>query len=170
MNESLTRSDRGRIAIFIDASSLFYAAQQLGIIIDYSKLLVSICRGEQLLRCFFYTGIDPTSTKQQGFLLWMQRHGFRVVSKPLTQSPDKSKESNMNVEIAVDMLSLAPYYDTAVLVSGNGALTYAMNALSYKGNRIELMSLRSMTSETLLHIADRFVDLESIKEQICKTV
>ena len=159
---------RGRIAIFIDASSLFYAAQQLGITIDYSKLLASLCQGDRLLRCFFYTGIDPTSAKQQGFLLWMQRNGFRVVSKPLSQLPDRSKESNVNVEMAVDMLSLAPYYDTAVLVSGNGALSYAINALSYKGNRIEVVSLRSMTSEALLYMADCFVDLESLKEQIRK--
>lgn len=170
MDKSLTRSGRGRIAIFIDASSLFYAAQQLGITIDYSKLLASMCQNDRLLRCFFYTGIDPTSARQQGFLLWMQRHGFRVVSKPLTQSPDKSKESNVNVEMAVDMLSLAPYYDTAVLVSGNGALAYAMNALSYRGNRIELVSLRSMTSEALLHLADQFVDLALIKEKIQKVL
>lgn len=168
MDKSSTLLGRGRIAIFIDASSLFYAAQQLGITIDYSKLLASLCQTDRLLRCFFYTGIDPMSAKQQGFLLWMQRNGFRVISKPLSQLPDRSKESNVNVEMAVDMLSLAPYYDTAVLVSGNGALAYAINALSYKGNRIEIVSLRSMTSETLLYMADRFVDLELLKDQIRK--
>ena len=34
--------NRGRVAIFIDGSNLFYAALQLGIEIDYSKLLYRI--------------------------------------------------------------------------------------------------------------------------------
>jgi uncharacterized LabA/DUF88 family protein len=168
MSKKSAPSGRGRIAIFIDASSLFHAAQQLGITIDYSKLLAALSQNDRLLRCFFYTGIDPTSVKQQGFLLWMRRNGFRVVSKPLTQLPDKSKESNVNVEIAVDMLSLAPYYDTAILVSGNGALAYAVNALSYQGIWVEIVGLRSMTSDSLLQVADRFVDLESLTVHIQK--
>ncbi len=44
-----------------------------------------------------------------------------------------------------------------------------MEAVSYRGVRVELVSLRSMTRESLLNICDRYVDLESIKEDIQKT-
>ncbi|NJR47581.1 MAG: NYN domain-containing protein, partial [Hyellaceae cyanobacterium CSU_1_1] len=37
--------NRGRVAIFIDGSNLFYAALQLGIEIDYSKLLYRLTGG-----------------------------------------------------------------------------------------------------------------------------
>ncbi|MFM2428965.1 MAG: hypothetical protein RLZZ511_178 [Cyanobacteriota bacterium] len=160
--------NRGRVAIFIDGSNLFYAALQLGIEIDYTKLLVRLTSGSRLLRSFFYTGVDRSNEKQQGFLLWMRRNGYRVISKDLVQLPDGSKKANLDVEIAVDMMSLVGSYDTAVLVSGDGDLAYAVNAVSYRGVRVEVVSLRSMTSDSLINVADRYIDLDAITEDIQK--
>ncbi|MFN3927631.1 MAG: NYN domain-containing protein [Pseudanabaenaceae cyanobacterium] len=159
---------RGRIAIFIDGSNLFYAALQLGIEIDYTKLLKRLTGNSRLLRAFFYTGVDRTNEKQQGFLLWMRRNGYRVIAKDLVQLPDGSKKANLDVEIAVDMMALAGSYDTAVLVSGDGDLAYAVDAASYRGVRIEVVSLRSMTSDHLINVADHYIDLETIKDDIMK--
>lgn len=164
----LNNLNRGRVAIFIDGSNLFYAALQLGIEIDYSKLLNSLADGARVLRAFFYTGIDPSNEKQKGFLLWMRHHGFRVVTKELVQFVDGSKKANLDVEIAVDMMTLADSYDTAILVSGDGDLAYAVNKISYLGVRVEIVSLRSMTSDSLINVADRYIDLETIKEFIQK--
>lgn len=162
------RLNRGRVAIFIDGSNLFYAAMQLGIEIDYSKLLCYLTRGSRLLRAFFYTGIDRINEKQQGFLLWMRRNGYRVVTKDLIQLPDGSKKANLDVEIAVDMMTLADYYDTAVLVSGDGDLAYVVNAVAYRGVRVEVVSLRSMTSDSLINVADNYVDIATLKPHIQK--
>jgi uncharacterized LabA/DUF88 family protein len=167
--ENFSIANRGRVAIFIDGSNLFYAALQLGIEIDYSKLLYRLTKGAKLLRAFFYTGVDRTNEKQQGFLLWMRRNGYRVVTKDLVQFPDGSKKANLDVEIAVDIMTLAPYYDTAVLVSGDGDLAYAVNAVSFKGVRVEVVSLRSMTSDSLINVADCYIDLDVIKKDIQKT-
>ena len=161
--------NRGRVAIFIDGSNLFYAALQLGVEIDYTKLLCRLTAGSRLLRSFFYTGVDRTNDKQQGFLLWMRRNGYRVIAKDLVQLPDGSKKANLDVEIAVDMMALVGSYDTAVLVSGDGDLAYAVNAVSYRGARVEVVSLRSMTSDSLINVSDRYIDLEAIKEDIQKT-
>lgn len=161
-------SNRGRVAIFIDGSNLFYTALQLGIEIDYTKLLCYLTRDSRLLRAFFYTGVDRHNEKQQGFLLWMRRNGYRVVTKEIIQLPDGSRKSNQHVEIAVDMMNLSPYYDTAILVSGDGELTYAVNAVAYQGARVELVSLRGMTNESLIDVADYFVDLDAIKHYIKK--
>ncbi|MEM8637527.1 MAG: NYN domain-containing protein [Cyanobacteria bacterium P01_G01_bin.54] len=161
--------NRGRIAIFIDGSNLFYAALQLGLEIDYTKLLYRLTAGSRLLRAFFYTGVDRTNEKQQGFLLWMRRNGYRVIAKDLVQLPDGSKKANLDVEIAVDMMSLVGAYDTAVLVSGDGDLAYAVDAISYRGARVEVVSLRSMTSDSLINVADRYIDLDQIKDEINKT-
>jgi uncharacterized LabA/DUF88 family protein len=161
--------NRGRVAIFIDGSNLFYAALQLGIEIDYTKLLCRLTAGSRLLRAFFYTGVDRTNEKQQGFLLWMRRNGYRVIAKDLIQLPDGSKKANLDVEIGVDLMALVGSYDTAVIVSGDGDLAYAADAVSYRGARIEVVSLRSMTSDTLINVADRYIDLDQIKEDIQKT-
>ncbi|NJL45931.1 MAG: NYN domain-containing protein [Leptolyngbyaceae cyanobacterium SM2_3_12] len=160
--------NRGRVAIFIDGSNLFYAALQLGIEIDYTKLLCKLTSGSRLFRAFFYTGVDRTNDKQQGFLLWMRRNGYRVIAKDLVQLPDGTKKANLDVEIAVDLVALVDYYDTAILVSGDGDLAYAADAASYRGSRIEVVSLRAMTSDSLINVADRYTDLELVKDEIKK--
>jgi uncharacterized LabA/DUF88 family protein len=169
--------NRGRVAVFIDGSGLFNTALKLGIEIDYAKLLYCLTQGARLLRAFFYYGVDVSrqipkhprnNERQQGFLFWMRRHGYRVVTKDMLPSSDIFKKNNLNVEIAVDMINLSPYYDTAVLVSGDGNLAYAVNTVTSKGAKVELVSLRAMTSESLINVADTFVDIDVIKQYIQK--
>ncbi|MCM1982819.1 LabA-like NYN domain-containing protein [Lyngbya confervoides] len=155
-----------RVAIFIDGANLFYAAAHLRIEVDYVRLLQSLTNGRRLLRAYYYTGVDPSNEKQQGFLLWMRRHGYRVVAKDLVQFPDGSRKANLLVEMAVDMLRLAEYCDTLILLSGDGELAYALNNLSYRGVQIEVVSLRIMTSERLIDIADRYRDLTHLQPSI----
>jgi hypothetical protein len=66
------------------------------------------------------------------------------------------------------MLSLADKYDTAVLVSGDEDFAYAINAVAYKGVRVELAGFRSNTSPRLIDVADQFLELDSHIEEICK--
>ncbi|QSJ15517.1 NYN domain-containing protein [Nostoc sp. UHCC 0702] len=169
-------SNRGRVAIFIDGVNLFHAALQLGIEIDYLKLLCRLTADSRLLRAFFYTTVDISrqsatrprpNEKQQGFLFWMRRNGYRVVTKEV-QLTDNCKKPNLNVEIAVDMITLAPHYDTAVLVSGDGDLAYAVHAVTSIGARVEVVSLRTMTSDSLIDVADYYLDIDSIKHHIQK--
>jgi uncharacterized LabA/DUF88 family protein len=157
-----------RVVVFVDGSNLFYAAHHLSIEIDYFRLLHRLVQGRNLVRAYFYTGVDRANEKQQGFLLWMSRHGYRIVSKDLAQMPDGTRKANLDVEIAIDMVSMAGTYDTAILVSGDGDLAYAVNACAYKGARIEVVSLHSMTSDSLLNVADHYTDLTSIQAEICK--
>src|SRR5260221_14034690 len=74
---------RGRVAVFIDGNNLFHAARFHNIDIDYNKLLRVLLGDGRLLRAFFYTGVDVGAERQQGFLLWMRRNGFRVIQKEL---------------------------------------------------------------------------------------
>src|SRR6266481_5423275 len=117
-NISWQLGHRGRVAVFIDGNNLFHAARFHNIDIDYNKLLRVLLGDGRLLRAFFYTGVDVGAERQQGFLLWMRRNGFRVIQKELKTFYDGSRKANLDVEIAVDMLSLAGRYDTAVLDSG----------------------------------------------------
>ncbi|MBI4747562.1 MAG: NYN domain-containing protein [Acidobacteria bacterium] len=164
-----TSSHRGKVAIFIDGNNLFHAARSVGVEIDYAKLL-DILRGDDtLLRAFFYTGVDQQAERQQGFLLWMRRNGYRVVEKELKTFADGTKKANLDVEIAVDMLSLADKYDTAILVSGDEDFAYAVNAVAYKGVRVEIAGFRGNTSPRLIDVADRFIELDLLVHEIAKT-
>jgi uncharacterized LabA/DUF88 family protein len=159
---------RGRVAVFIDGNNLFHAARFHNIDIDYNKLLRVLLGDGRLLRAFFYTGVDVGAERQQGFLLWMRRNGFRVVQKELKTFYDGTRKANLDVEIAVDMLSLAGRYDTAVLVSGDEDFVYAVNAVAYKGCRVEIAGFRSNTAPKLIDVADYFIDLGDIADKVRK--
>jgi uncharacterized LabA/DUF88 family protein len=159
---------RGRVAVFIDGNNLFHAARFHNIDIDYNKLLRVLLGDGRLLRAFFYTGVDVGAERQQGFLLWMRRNGFRVIHKELKTFYDGTRKANLDVEIAVDMLSLAGRYDTAVLVSGDEDFVYAVNAVAYKGCRVEVAGFRSNTAPKLIDVADYFIDLGEIAHKVRK--
>jgi uncharacterized LabA/DUF88 family protein len=167
-NISLQFGHRGKVAIFIDGNNLFHAARFHNIDIDYNKLLRVLLGDGRLFRAFFYTGVDAGAERQQGFLLWMRRNGFRVVQKELKTFYDGTRKANLDVEIAVDMLSLAGRYDTAVLVSGDEDFVYAVNAVAYKGCRVEVAGFRSNTAPKLIDVADCFIDLGDIAERVRK--
>ena len=167
-NPSWKFGHRGRVAVFIDGNNLFHAARFHNLDIDYNKLLRVLLVDGRLLRAFFYTGVDAGAERQQGFLLWMRRNGFRVVQKELKTFYDGTRKANLDVEIAVDMLSLAGRYDTAVLVSGDEDFVYALNAVAYKGCRVEVAGFRSNTAPRLIDVADFFIDLGDIAELVCK--
>lgn len=169
-NVSWKLGHRGRVAVFIDGNNLFHAARFHNIDIDYNKLLRVLLGDGRLLRAFFYTGVDVGAERQQGFLLWMRRNGFRVIQKELKTFYDGSRKANLDVEIAVDMLSLAGRYDTAVLVSGDEDFVYAVNAVAYKGCRVEIAGFRSNTAPKLIDVADYFIDLGEIADRVRKDV
>lgn len=169
-NASWQLGQRERVAVFIDGNNLFHAARFHNIDIDYNKLLRVLLGDGRLLRAFFYTGVDAGAERQQGFLLWMRRNGFRVIQKELKTFYDGTRKANLDVEIAVDMLSLAGRYDTAVLVSGDEDFVYAINAVAYKGCRVEVAGFRSNTAPRLIDVADYFIDLGDISELIRKDV
>src|SRR5213593_1150165 len=83
---------------------------------------------------------------------------------------DGSRKANLDVEIAVDMLSLAGRYDTAVLVSGDEDFVYAVNAVAYKGCRVEIAGFRSNTAPKLIDVSDYFIDLGEIAEKVRKEI
>lgn len=157
-----------RVVVLIDGANLFYAAMQLGLEIDYTRLLHCLTKGRSLVRAYFYTGVDRSNDKQQRFLLWMRHNGYRVVAKDLIQHPDGSRKADLNIEMAVDMLTLSQHCDTIVLLSGTGDLTYAVDHVSYRGVQTEVVSLPTMTSDSLINVCDRFVDLSKLRSEIEK--
>jgi len=169
MRRSHLAEPNQRVVVLIDGSNLFYAASYLNLEIDYVKLLRCLVQNRRLVRAYFYTGVDRLNDKQQGFLHWMRRNGYRVVTKDLVQFPDGSQKANVQVEIAVDMMTLADHCETVILVSGDGNLAYAANAIAYRGVQIELVSLRSMTSDSLINVADQYTDLDTLKAEIQRT-
>ncbi len=158
-----------RCAVFIDGNNIFHSARQLGFEVDYSKLLsLLVGRDRELLRAFFYTGVDETADRQRGFLHWMRRNGFRVVQKPVKLDRDGSRKARLEVEIATDMLSYAEKVDLVILVSGDEDFAYPLQALAQKGVRVEVAGFRSAMANKVMDAADRYIELDQLTERFRK--
>src|SRR5260370_40389121 len=70
--------------------------------------------------------------------------------------------------MAGDIVSLVGSYDRAVLVSGDEDFIYAVNAVAYKGCRVEVAGFRSNTAPKLIDVADCFIDLGEIADSVRK--
>ncbi len=163
---------RGKIMIFIDGSNLFYTAGMMNMEIDYLKLVEALLdmkhpdEKTQLVRVYFYTGVDPQSDAHCNWEKFMRMTGFKMVTKNLQTFPDGTRKANCDVEMTVDMISLIGTYDTAILISGDGDLTRAVEYMVDKGVQVHVCGHKSNTNEGLIRSADRFIDLESLKTQI----
>lgn len=164
------KTDRGKIMIFIDGSNLFYTAQMMGIEIDYLKLTETLVGRDKLIRVNFYAGIDTENQLSAGWQYFMKRSGFKMITKPLQCFADGNRKANCDVEMAVDMINLAHSFDTAILVSGDGDLTYAVQTLVNKGKQVEVLGNKMNTNDGLIQACDRFIDLESIRYNITKSI
>lgn len=151
-----------KVALFIDLGNLYFAARKLNIRVDYTRMVEVLTKRRRLLRSFAYAGVDPQSPESQGYLTWMKRHGFRVVTKHLRRFPDGTVKANLDVELAIDMLMIAPHIDTAVLVSGDGDFVRLVEAVQFKGVRVEVVGLAEMTAMALIDVADTFTELSEL--------
>ena len=128
-------------------------------------------QGRDLLRAYFYTGFRPRNNKQASFLRWIQNNRYRVLQKELTVSIDGSRYADMGVEIAIDMLQFADHsnqVNVLVLVSQDVDLVYALEKIVQRGVRLEVVGVRSMMQESMITVADNFVDLAFIQNDIQK--
>jgi uncharacterized LabA/DUF88 family protein len=177
MSERIGRNDiaddrMNCVVVLIDGGSLFRAATQLSLEVDYEKLLPCLLKGRELVRAIFYTGFSPGNLKQASFLKWMRNNGYRVLQKELTVNSDGSRRANLGVEIAIDMLQFARANDkigVIILVSHNNDLCCIAEKISTQGLQLEIVSVTSLIQESLLNCADRFIDLESIQNEIRKS-
>lgn len=98
------------------------------------------------------------------------------MTKPVKRYVDAQGHSrtkgNMDIEIAVDMLELAPRLDHAVLFSGDGDFRRLVQAMQAKGVRVTVVStVKSQPpqiSDDLRRQADAFIDLTDIVNEVGK--
>ena len=161
-----------RIALFIDGANLYSAAKGLGFDIDYKKLLAEFRTRGVLVRAYYYTALveDQDYSPIRPLVDWLDYNGYSLVTKSAREYTDsqgrKRWRGDMDIEIAVDMLELAPRLDHAVLFSGDGDFRRLVEAVQQKGVRVTVVStVKSqppMASDDLRRQADNFVDLADL--------
>lgn len=167
-----------RLALFIDGTSLYAAARSLELEIDFRKVLQEFRTKGRLLRANYYTTIIESDdySPVRPLVDWLAYNGFSVVRKAAREFTDrdgrKRVRGNMAIEIAVDMIELAPNLDHIVLFSGDGDLRRAVEAIKAKGIRVTVIStVKSQPpsiSDDLRREADAFIDLQDMADMIAR--
>lgn len=167
-----------RIALFIDGANLYSAARALNCDLDFKKLSQRFTGEGRLIRAYYYTAVveGEEFSPIRPLVDWLDYNGFTVVTKPVKRYVDAQGHSrtkgNMDMEIAVDMLELAPRLDHAVLFSGDGDFRRLVQAMQSKGVRVTVVStVKSQPpqiSDDLRRQADAFIDLADIVNEVGK--
>ena len=100
-----------------------------------------------------------------------------MTSKPARNFTDaegrRKIKGTMNVEMAVDAISMAEYIDHLVLFTGDGELRAAVEAVQRRGVRVSVCSsLKSqppMISDDLRRQADTFIDLAELEASVTRS-
>jgi uncharacterized LabA/DUF88 family protein len=175
----------------VDGHSMFYAQQKVGWFFDPRRLLelAQDDPGVELGSAFWYAGLkDPSD--QRPFRDALTSLGFTVRTKPLReyssgqgssgQGPGVSgggsgdpeqrhyARANLDVEIAIDLMTVAHRIDELWLLSGSRDLDRLVEVLRARGLRILVISTEGMVARELRNAADRFVDLSSLRPRLEK--
>jgi uncharacterized LabA/DUF88 family protein len=161
-----------RLALFIDGSNLHAAAKALGFDIDFRRLLEEFRKRGLLTRAYYYTTLieDQDYSPIRPLVDWLDYNGFTIVTKLAKDYIDregrKRWRGDMHVELAVDMMDLAPRIDHVVLFSGESDFAALVAAVQRRGVRVTVVStLKSqppMVGDELRRQADVFVDLADL--------
>lgn len=161
-----------RLGLFVDGANLYHTSRALGFELDFAAMLRFFGESTYLVRAFYYTALVETEdySPLRPLTDWLAYNGWQVVTKPAKQQSDPTGRTrlkgNMDVELAVDMLEMAPQLDHAVLFSGDGDFRRLVEAVQRMGVRVTVVStVRSqppMIADELRRQADTFLDLFDI--------
>src|SRR3954454_1060067 len=167
-----------RIAIFIDGANLYSAARSLQFDIDYKRLLDLFRSKGRLIRAFYYTALleDQEYSPIRPLVDWLAYNGYTIGTKQTKEFIDsmgrRRIKGNMDIELAIDMLEMAPHMDHALLFSGDGDFRRLVEAVQRRGVRVTVVSTtRSsppMVSDDLRRQSDSFIELQELAPSIAR--
>lgn len=167
-----------RIAVFIDGANLYQAVRALAFDIDYRRLLDVFSSRGRLVRAYYYTALldEQEYSPIRPLVDWLDYNGYTMVTKPLkeySQATGRRKyKGNMDVDIAVDVMEVAPHVDHVVLVTGDGDFKRLVEAVQRRGVRVSTISTIRTTppliADELRRQSDQFIDLVELHAFIAR--
>jgi uncharacterized LabA/DUF88 family protein len=163
---------RGRTAVFVDASNVFYSQRTLGWRIDYEKLFSYLKSEIKLTSARFYTGFDPVNERQGKFLAKLSGLGYVVHAKELkvirVGSEQIMHKGSLDIELVIDALKHANAFDTFLLMSGDSDFAPLLDELKERGKNIIVISVRGRVAWELVERSE-FVPWSKLRPWVEKS-
>jgi uncharacterized LabA/DUF88 family protein len=167
-----------KTALFIDGANLYAATRSLGFDIDYRRLLDFFSARMNLVRAYYYSALLETEeySPLKPLTDWLAYNGYSLVTKPAKEFTDalgrRRIKGNMDIELAIDMLELAPKLDHAILFSGDSDFRRLVEAVQRKGVRVSVVSSIKtsppMIADELRRQADQYIELADIAPEFTR--
>ena len=165
-------------ALFINGSNFYATAKALDMDVDYRKMLDFFRSRCYLLRAYYYTALseDQEYSSIRPLIDWLNYNGYHIVSKTVKEMTDsqgrKRFKGNMDIELAVDALTLTDSVDHFVIFNGDGDLRRLVEALQQKGKKVSVVSTVTtqppMIADELRRQVDMFIDLKELEKYIAR--
>jgi uncharacterized LabA/DUF88 family protein len=153
--------DNKRVAVFIDAANLYYAGAKAGIRISFETIAAWFVKHSKHAELNFYTAFDPEGTEQLKFLDSLEATGYHVIKKPIKVF-DTLTKGNMDIELAVDALTMYNEYDVIILMSGDGDFSYLVSKLKSLGKTTIIIGIGGFMSYELHKVGDHYYFLDRL--------
>jgi uncharacterized LabA/DUF88 family protein len=151
-----------RVGIFVDIQNVYYGAKDnFKGKIDFRKLTDSMLKGrKQVVLNAYLVNSDNDNTN---FVSFMKQIGYNIVSKDLKKRSDGSAKGNLDIEMAIDIITEKDRLDTVILVSGDGDFVALVEYLKSQNIQVEVYSfsnIKNITSQELKNVASKFFEID----------
>lgn len=177
-----------RTLLLVDGSNLHATTKLLGWFTDFKKLIDNF--DGTIFRSLYFTALPPANEQSslRPMVDWLAYNGWDVYTKETKEYINSGAftcsecdhvndlretkiKGNLDCEITVMAMEMAPYVTDIVLFSGDGDFTFLVESLKRRyGIRVtvvsSIVSKPPMCSDLLRRAADQFVDLADIRHMI----
>ncbi len=170
LGQQLDRTaQKPRLGVFVDVPNLMYGQESDEKPINMGKLLDLLRSGRDIVRATAYSPISDNPAEPlegQKFVAPFVPYEYRIVTKPLKRFADGSIKGNFDVEMAIDMLTMADRLDVIAIVSGDADFARAVEVVQTRGVRVEVVAFAGSSSLEMRSLADQYIELGSVIDQV----
>ncbi len=168
MSSGAAKATKGtwRAGAFIDVQNLYFctrAAFGENTRTNYDVLRDYLREQCSAVKLVAFTCHNPQDEGQQKFINALALMGYRVVTKPLKTMPGGNIKANVDMEMALEILTSAPHLDEVILITGDGDFAPLVDHLCRMGKVTKVIGPDRFTSPDLIRACDEFINLSDIE-------
>ena len=154
-----------RFGVFVDSANVELALDRSKRRLDWGRVLNILTKGRRLVRAIAYSPVHEdvnVSMESQRFVEPFLGNGYKVITKPLKRFSDGTVKANVDIELAIDLLTMSDRLDIACIVSGDGDFQPLVEAVQSRGVRVEVASVGNAIASHLRKAADEYISLDKM--------
>jgi len=158
-----------KAAMFIDVQNVHITFERIGQEVRYDVLLKALeeqykRRGKELIKAIAFVPLFQGDERRERLINALSFMGYRVVAKPVKKLADGSVKVSMDMDMALEILSVAEYVDEVILVTGDSDFVPIVDYLSRKGKKVRVIGTRKgAVGIELIRACDEYNNMDEME-------